>query len=74
MIASADEALLSNLKGDPQESSLWLVTLGVKLPWPVRSLATTLLAQLVGDEKMAAMVSASHVKSVTLTQEWSHRR
>ncbi|GAA6027578.1 hypothetical protein JCM8097_007932 [Rhodosporidiobolus ruineniae] len=66
--------LLSGLLGDPQESSLWLVTVGPRLPAFVRSTLAWVLDAVVGDEKMARLLRASRGKSVTELQEWQHKR
>lgn len=70
----ADETLLSFLQGDPQESSLFLVTLGPKLPAFVRAAAAWLLDNVVGDVQFARLLRASKAKSVVEMQEWQHRK
>ncbi|GJN89051.1 hypothetical protein Rhopal_002025-T1 [Rhodotorula paludigena] len=68
------ETLLSFLQGDPQESSLFLVTLGPKLPAFVRAAAAWLLDNVVGDAQFARLLRASKAKSVIEMQEWQHRK
>ena len=53
--AGGYEALLSNLHGDPQDASLFLTTLGVKLPGFVRGAASTVVG-LMGDPLMAKFI------------------
>ena len=67
--AGGYEALLANLHGDPQEASLFLTTLGVKLPGPVRKMAAGVVG-LMGDSLMAKFVGASRMKSVDESQKW----
>ncbi|GAA5885605.1 hypothetical protein JCM6882_007491 [Rhodosporidiobolus microsporus] len=66
--------LLSGLQGDPQESSLWLVTLGSRLPSLVRNTLAWLMENVVGDKILARLFRASRGKSVSELQEWQHRR
>ncbi|GAA5849475.1 hypothetical protein JCM8547_000465 [Rhodosporidiobolus lusitaniae] len=68
------ETLLSGLLGDPQESSLWLVTLGSRLPALVRRAVAWLMENVAGDEKLARLLRASRGKTVTELQEWQWRR
>jgi hypothetical protein len=70
----ADETLLSGLKGDPQESSLWLVSVGPSLPSFVRNTIAWLLETVAGDKSMARLLRASRGKSVTELQAWQHQR
>lgn len=67
--AGGYQALLSNLHGDPQEASLFLTTLGVKLPGPIRGLASSVVG-MMGDLLMGKFIAASRVKSVDETQKW----
>lgn len=69
-----DEPLLSNLVGDPQESSLFLVTLGPKLPWLLRTLLGYVAESWIGDDKMARLLRASKVKSATEMQSWQWKK
>jgi amidase len=75
-LTSADgyATLLSGLKGDPREDSLFLVTLGPRLPWPVRSLACFLLKHLLEDEVMATVIHASRKKTVQELMTWQAKR
>ncbi|GAA5825521.1 hypothetical protein JCM11251_000271 [Rhodosporidiobolus azoricus] len=66
--------LLSGLRGDPQESSLWLVTFGSRLPSLVRSSLAWVIENVVGDRILAKLFRASRGKSVSELQEWQHRR
>ena len=70
----ADETLLSHLQGDPQESSLWLATVGPKLPSFVRSALAWLVDNVVGDVQFGRLLRASKGRSVKEMQEWQHRR
>ncbi|GEM07545.1 amidase family protein [Rhodotorula toruloides] len=75
-LTSADryETLLSFLRGDPVEPALWLVTIGPKLPAPLRWLLNWVCEKFLGDPKMARLMRASKGKSVVEVQEWQHRR
>ncbi|GAA6007776.1 hypothetical protein JCM10207_004870 [Rhodosporidiobolus poonsookiae] len=66
--------LLAGLQGDPQESSLWLVTLGSRIPSPVRYALAWLIENVAGDEKLARLLRASRGKSVSELQEWQYKR
>lgn len=68
------EPLLENLLGDPQESSLFLVTIGPKLPWFLRSLLGYVAENVLGDDRMARLMRASRRKSATEMQEWQWKR
>lgn len=70
--AGGYKALLANLHGDPQDPSLFLTTLGVKIPGPIRGIASTLVN--FADPIMSRLISASKVKSVDDTQKWLHLR
>ncbi|KAL8292509.1 hypothetical protein RQP46_001121 [Phenoliferia psychrophenolica] len=72
--AGGYETLLSALRGDPIEPSLFLATLGPKLPWIIRVLASFLLRNVVGDGLMSRLIDASHYKTVTETQAWQKKR
>ncbi|GAA5903732.1 hypothetical protein JCM8208_006561 [Rhodotorula glutinis] len=68
------EMLLSHLQGDPQESSLWLATVGPSLPWFVRSALAWLVDNVVGDIQFGRLLRASKGRSVKEMQEWQHKR
>ncbi|BGP15819.1 hypothetical protein JCM10213_005697 [Rhodosporidiobolus nylandii] len=68
------ETLLSGLLGDPQESSLWLVTVGPRLPSLLRRTIAWVAENVIGDEKLARLLRVSCGKSVTDLQEWQHKR
>ncbi|BGP47804.1 hypothetical protein JCM10450v2_003669 [Rhodotorula kratochvilovae] len=70
----SDETLLSHLLGDPRESSLFLATVGPRLPAFVRSTLAWLLESVLGDAKFARLMHASRGRSVREMQEWQHRR
>ncbi|GAA5904507.1 uncharacterized protein JCM6883_006515 [Sporobolomyces salmoneus] len=72
--ANGYEPLLANLMGDPQESSLFLVTIGPKLPWFLRSLLGYIAENWLGDDKMARLLRASRRKSALEMQAWQHKR
>ncbi|CEQ40238.1 SPOSA6832_01851, partial [Sporobolomyces salmonicolor] len=61
---AADETLLAGLRGDPQEASLWLVTLGPSLPSFVRTSLAWVVEHVVGDPVLARLFRASRRKSV----------
>ncbi|KAJ8294955.1 Fatty acid amide hydrolase 1 [Rhodotorula toruloides] len=75
-LTSADryETLLSFLRGDPAESALWLVTIGPKLPAPIRWFLNWVFESVMGDPKMARLMRASKGKSVVEVQQWQHKR
>lgn len=75
-LTSADgyETLLSGLHGDPRESSLFLTTLGPRLPWPIRSTASFMIKKAAGDEVMGRLIGASRKKDVKETYVWQHKR
>ncbi|KAJ2923905.1 hypothetical protein H1R20_g13191, partial [Candolleomyces eurysporus] len=66
-LTSADgyKTLLSHLGPDKKEGALFLVTLGPRLPWFVRSIAGWVLESIVGDKIFASALRASRAKSVT---------
>ncbi|GAA6053096.1 hypothetical protein JCM3770_000382 [Rhodotorula araucariae] len=68
------ETLLSHLLEDPREPSLFLVTIGPRLPAIVRATLAWLLESVVGDAKFARLIRASQGRSVREMQEWQHRR
>ncbi|GAA5848469.1 hypothetical protein JCM9279_006575 [Rhodotorula babjevae] len=68
------ETLLSHLQGDPQESSLFLATIGPKLPSFVRTALAWLVDYVVGDVQFGRLLRASKGRSVKEMQEWQHRR
>ncbi|KPV75250.1 uncharacterized protein RHOBADRAFT_26559 [Rhodotorula graminis WP1] len=68
------ETLLSHLEGDPLESSLFLATIGPKLPWFVRSALAWLVDNVVGDIQFGRLLRASKGRSVKEMQEWQYRR
>ncbi|GAA5970793.1 hypothetical protein JCM11641_004457 [Rhodosporidiobolus odoratus] len=68
------ETLLSGLQGDPQESSLWLVTFGPRLPSFLRNAIAWIVESVLGDDKLARLLRVSRGKSVTELQEWQHKR
>ncbi|GAA5981758.1 hypothetical protein JCM5350_005719, partial [Sporobolomyces pararoseus] len=72
--ANGYEPLLANLMGDPQEASLFLVTIGPKLPWFLRILLGYVAENWLGDEKMARLMRASKRKTATEMQEWQWKR
>jgi len=65
-LTSADgyKTLLSHLGPDPKENSLFLVTLGPKLPGLVRWLAAWVVETFLHDKQFAACLRASHTRSV----------
>ena len=65
-LTSADgySTLLSHLRSDPVDRSLFLTTLGPKIPWLVRAPVCWLLSRVIADETMSRLVYASRVKSV----------
>ncbi|GAA5966667.1 hypothetical protein JCM3765_007267 [Sporobolomyces pararoseus] len=72
--ANGYEPLLANLMGDPQEASLFLVTIGPKLPWFLRIFLGYVAENWLGDDKMARLMRASKRKSATEMQEWQWKR
>lgn len=72
--SSLDQTLLAGLKGDPQESSIWLTTTGPKLPWFVRDFLTAIIQHVLGDAIFVRVLRSSRMKSVTETQAWAHER
>ncbi|GAA6020979.1 hypothetical protein JCM11491_001574 [Sporobolomyces phaffii] len=72
--ANGYEPLLANLLGDPQESSLFLVTIGPKLPWFLRAILGYVAENWLGDDKMARLLRASKRKSATEMQAWQWKR
>ncbi|KII87208.1 hypothetical protein PLICRDRAFT_113002 [Plicaturopsis crispa FD-325 SS-3] len=83
-LTSADgyKRLTSHLGPDPQasaycfacESSLFLVTLGPRLPGFLRSMASWVIRSLLGDSLFAGVLGASRVKPVAEFVEWCSRR
>ncbi|KAG8983234.1 hypothetical protein FRB90_006210, partial [Tulasnella sp. 427] len=65
-LTSADgyKTLTSHIGPDPQDRTLFLVTLGSKLPWFVRSLACWLARAVKGDYSWSALFSNSHARTV----------
>ncbi|GAA5925240.1 hypothetical protein JCM1841_004693 [Sporobolomyces salmonicolor] len=72
--AGGYETLLAGLRGDPQEASLWLVTLGPSLPSFVRTSLAWVVEHVVGDPVLARLFRASRRKSVTEMQAWQEKR
>ncbi|GAA5870709.1 hypothetical protein JCM1840_006781 [Sporobolomyces johnsonii] len=72
--AGGYETLLAGLRGDPQEASLWLVTLGPSLPSFVRASLAWVVENVVGDPVLARLFRASRRKSVTELQAWQDKR
>ncbi|KAI5475444.1 amidase family protein [Pseudohyphozyma bogoriensis] len=68
------EILLSHLEGDPQESSMFLVTLGPSVPSFVRRIAAYFVENWVGDHAFARLLRASCYKSVNEMQGWQHKK
>lgn len=60
--------------GDPQEKSLFLVTLGPKLPWFLRSFLAYVMEAWLGDDQMARLLRVSRRKSATEMQAWQWKR
>jgi amidase len=65
-LTSADgyKKLTSHLGPDPQEKSLFLVTVGPKLPGFVRSIACWIMDNVMGDSMFTTLVRASKYSSV----------
>ncbi|GAA6062135.1 hypothetical protein JCM10212_003170 [Sporobolomyces blumeae] len=72
--ANGYKPLLSGLSGDPQESSLFLVTLGPSLPSFIRSTIAWILGSWIGDEKLARVFRVARAKTVIEMQEWQDKR
>ncbi|KZT59894.1 amidase signature enzyme [Calocera cornea HHB12733] len=66
--------LTSHLGPDPQDASLFLVTLGPSIPQFLRSFATWVLRTFVGDHRFARLMAASRYKSVGEFVDWTARR
>jgi amidase len=66
-LVSADgfTTLLSHLQGDPREPSLFLVTLGPRLPGFLRTFAGWVLERFIGDPIFGNLIKSSRTKSVT---------
>lgn len=65
---------MAGLEGDPQEPSLFLTTLGPKLPWLLRVSIAMILKHVVGDEPVARLQSVSANKTVSEMQAWQDKR
>jgi hypothetical protein len=64
--------LLSGLGSDPHEASIYLTTLGPRLPWFVRAISGALLSRI--DPKASSVVVESRTKSVSEYHKWCYRR
>ncbi|KIJ62913.1 hypothetical protein HYDPIDRAFT_182577 [Hydnomerulius pinastri MD-312] len=75
-LATADgyKKMLSTLESDPKESSLFLSTLGPKLPGFVRSLIGWIAQTFLGDSVFSELFSEARSKSVTEFIEFADRR
>ncbi|TFK32784.1 amidase signature domain-containing protein, partial [Crucibulum laeve] len=65
-LVSADgyKKMLSHLGPDPKENALFLITLGPKLNWAIRSAAAWLIERIWGDKLFADTIRVSRVKPV----------
>ncbi|KAH7920402.1 amidase signature enzyme [Leucogyrophana mollusca] len=75
-LATADgyERMLSNLQSDPKESSLFLSTLGPKLPGFVRHLMCWVAETFIGDSLFARIFRQARTKSVAEFVDLADRR
>lgn len=70
----ADDTLLGNLEGDPQESSLFLTTIGPKIPSLLRPIISFLIRNLLGDAIFAGVFESAKRRTVTDMQDVAHQR
>ncbi|MBW0481665.1 hypothetical protein O181_021380 [Austropuccinia psidii MF-1] len=75
-LSSADgyETILSQVGSEPLDRSLFLTTLGAKLPNWFKWIACLILKNLWNDGTMASLLAASGVKSTKELQEWRVRK
>ncbi|KIJ14359.1 hypothetical protein PAXINDRAFT_169765 [Paxillus involutus ATCC 200175] len=75
-LATADgyKRMLSTLESDPRESSLFLSTLGPKLPGVVRNLIGWVARTFFGDDLFSDLFSLARSKSVSEFVEFTDRR
>jgi len=75
-LTSADgyKKLTSHLGPDAQEKSLFLVTLGPRLPGFVRSIASWIIEKAMGDSMFATLMRASKYSSVREFNEYAHQK
>ncbi|EIW83689.1 amidase signature enzyme [Coniophora puteana RWD-64-598 SS2] len=75
-LATSDsyEKMLSHLHGDPQESSLFIATLGPKLPGFVRRLMEWAAQYIMGDKVFAEILHEARGKSVREFVEFTDAR
>lgn len=66
--------MLSNLEGDPQEDSLFLSTLGAKVPGFVRKIMCFVAQTFIGDRMFPRFFSQARTKSVLEFCEYTNRR
>lgn len=66
--------MLSNLEGDPQEDSLFLSTLGAKVPGFVRKFMCFAAQTFLGDHMFPRFFSQARTKSVLEFCEYTNRR
>ncbi|KAF9230165.1 amidase signature domain-containing protein [Melanogaster broomeanus] len=72
--ADGYKRMLSTLESDPQEPSLFLSTLGPKLPGFVRDLVSWVARTFLGDKLFSDLFSLARSKSVSEFVEFTDRR
>ncbi|KAM0752009.1 amidase signature enzyme [Meredithblackwellia eburnea MCA 4105] len=72
--AGGYQTLLSGLKGDPMEPSLFLSTMGPRLNWFLRKVVYVLYKYVLRDNKLVEFFNASRTKTVTEMQAWQKQR
>ncbi|KAH9057420.1 amidase [Lactarius vividus] len=72
-LTSADgyETMMSHLGPDKRESALFIATLGPRLPSFVRTVASWVFGNLIGDTKFASFLTHSYKKSVGLFYDYT---